>query len=99
MKDGEWYGTYVLNDTIVESITSFLTIPGKIQGNPHRLNVNSNKSFIGSYVLGMGFVLEPEEAQPLIAKDPHNKDLLFPYLHLHTLNSRPPHSPSPWFIN
>jgi len=99
MKDGEWYGTYMLNDRIVESITPFLTIPGKIQGNPHRLNVNSNKSFIGSYVLGMGFVLEPEEAQALIAKDPHNKEVLFPYLNGEDLNSRPDQSPSRWVIN
>ena len=28
----------------------------------------------------MGFVLEPEEAQELIEKDPTNKEVLFPYL-------------------
>ena len=31
-------------------------------GTPYRLKANEGKSFIGSYVLGMGFVLEPEEA-------------------------------------
>ena len=47
----------------------------------------------------MGFVLEPEEAQRLIEKDPRNKDVLFPYLNGEDLNSRPDQSPSRWVIN
>jgi len=50
-------------------------------------------------VLGMGFVLEPEEAQALIAKDPRNREALFPYLNGEDLNSRPDQSPSRWVIN
>ena len=80
-------------------ITSFLTEPGTVSGPPHRLAANAGKSFIGSYVLGMGFVLEPDEAQRLIEKDPRNKDVLFPYLNGEDLNSRPDQSPSRWVIN
>jgi hypothetical protein len=47
----------------------------------------------------MGFILAPEEAQALIAKDPRNKDVLFPYLNGEDLNSRPDQSPSRWVIN
>ena len=47
----------------------------------------------------MGFVLEPEEAQALIAKDPRNREALFPYLNGEDLNSRPDQSPSRWVIN
>src|SRR5258706_1042582 len=47
----------------------------------------------------MGFILEPEEAQALIAKDVHNKDILFPYLNGEDLNSRRDQSPSRWVIN
>ncbi len=47
----------------------------------------------------MGFILEPEEAQALIAKDAHNKNILFPYLNDEDLNSRPDRSPSRWVIN
>ena len=47
----------------------------------------------------MGFVLEPDEAQRLIDKNPRNKDVLFPYLNGEDLNSRPDQSPSRWVIN
>jgi hypothetical protein len=47
----------------------------------------------------MGFVLEPEEAQALIEKDPKNKDVLFPYLNGQDLNTNPDQSPSRWVIN
>ena len=33
-----------------------------------------------SIVLGMGFVMTPEEAQALIDRDPRNREVLFPYL-------------------
>ena len=47
----------------------------------------------------MGFVLSPEEAQALIANNPRNKDVLYPYLNGEDLNSRPDQSPSRWVIN
>ncbi len=47
----------------------------------------------------MGFVLEPEEAAALIAKDQKNRDCLFPYLNGEDLNSRPDQTPSRWVIN
>jgi hypothetical protein len=99
LRHGTWNSTYLLNDIVVENITPYLTTPGKAQGNPFRLLSNAGKSFIGSFVLGMGFVLEPEEAQALIAKDPRNKDVLYPYLNGEDLNSRPDQSPSRWVIN
>jgi len=70
-----------------------------VTGKPFRLKANEGKSFQGSIVLGMGFVLEPEEAQRLIAKDLRNKDVLYPYLNGEDLNSRPDQSPGRWVIN
>jgi hypothetical protein len=99
MCSGFWAGKYVLNEKPVSGITPFLTVPGKATGTPYRLAANQDKSFIGSYVLGMGFILTLEEAQDLIAKDPRNKDVLFPYLNGEDLNSRPDQSPSRWVIN
>ncbi|PSB14431.1 hypothetical protein C7B65_26435 [Phormidesmis priestleyi ULC007] len=95
----QWQGEYTLDDKIVAGITAFLTTPGKSLGNPHQLIANQNKSYIGSYTLGMGFVLTPEEAQVLIDKDPKNQEVLFPYLNGEDLNSRPDQSPSRWVIN
>jgi hypothetical protein len=99
VRRGAWSGPFVLDDKPTNGISAFQTAPGAISGNPYRLKANVGKSFIGSYVLGMGFVLEPEEAQRLIAKDARNKDVLFPYLNGEDLNSRPDQTPSRWVIN
>ena len=96
---GDWQGGFVLNDAPVACITSLLTPPGRISGKPHRLKANENRSFQGSIVLGMGFVLTPAEAAGLIERNPNNRDCLFPYLNGEDLNSRPDQSPSRWVIN
>ncbi len=69
------------------------------EAEPARLRQNEGKSFIGSYVLGTGFTLEPHQAETLIAKDPRNADCLFPYLNGEDLNSHPEQRPSRWVIN
>ena len=99
VRRGPWISPFVLDDKTAAGITSFLTEPGIVTGKPYRLKANEGKSFIGSYVLGMGFVLTPEEAQGLIEKDPRNRHVLFPYLNGEDLNSRPDQSPSRWVIN
>jgi len=71
----------------------------KVSGNPYPLVSNKDKSFIGSFVNGIGFVLTPEEAESLIKKDRRNKEVLFPYLNGKDLNSNPDQSPSRWVIN
>jgi len=99
VRKGRWSGPILLDDALVAGITPFLTPPGSVEGNPYRLVANAGKSFQGSIVLGMGFVLTPEEAQALIERDPRNRDVLFPYLNGEDLNSRPDGSPSRWVIN
>ena len=98
-KKGNWKGTYYLDDQPVKAITPYLTVQSSELGKPYRLDANSGKSFQGSIVLGMGFVLEPEEAEALITKNPKNKDVLFPYLNGQDLNSNPDQSPARWVIN
>ena len=70
----------ILDGDRVAGITPSLDPPSRMRGNPYRLAANAGQSFIGSYVLGTGFILEPEDAQALIAKDPRNAAVLFPYL-------------------
>jgi hypothetical protein len=90
-KKGEWKGEYFLDNQPVKAITPFLTVQSSELGKPYRLEANSGKSFQGSIVLGMGFVLEPEEAKALITRNPKNKDVLFPYLNGQDLNSNSDH--------
>jgi hypothetical protein len=99
VRRGPWRGTHTLDDRPVPGITPFLAPPGTVQGKPYHLAANAGKSFQGSIVLGMGFVVTPEETQALIDKDPRNRDVLFPYLNGEDLNSRPDQSPSRWVMN
>jgi hypothetical protein len=96
---GSWNGEYALDGCSVASITPFLTPPGALSGKPYRLAANAEKSFQGSIVLGMGFLLEPREVEALIARDERNRDVLYPYLNGEDLNSRFDQSSSRWVIN
>lgn len=95
---GIWAGSFFLDDRIVTGITPFLSIPSQISDNPKRLAANMEKSFNGSKVYGLGFVLTPNEAFKLLA-NPANQKIVFPYLDGDDLNSRPDQSPSRWVIN
>lgn len=99
IRKGMWSGPYVLSGVPVRSISSMLVVPGRVTGRPYRLKANQGKSFQGSIVLGMGFVMTPEEAQALIDRDSRNREVLFPYLNGEDLNSRPDQSPSRVVIN
>ncbi|MBE9179396.1 restriction endonuclease [Oculatella sp. LEGE 06141] len=94
-----WRGNFLLRETPVLGITTLLTALGKSSGNPIALQTNANKCFIGSTVVGLGFVLDPKEAKQLICTNPTNKDVLFPYLVGEDLNSHPEQLPSRWIIN
>lgn len=89
----------VLDDHSVNRISTLLLPEGRAVGNPFRLAANSSIAFIGSIVLGMGFTMAPADAASLLAKDPRNKNVLFPFLNAEDLCSRPDASPSRWIIN
>lgn len=99
LRRGQWTSPFLLDEKSVPGITPFLTETGTVSGPPHRLAANAGKSFQGSNVLGMGFVLKPDEAMHLIERCHRNRDVLFPYLNGEDLNSRPDQSPSRWVIN
>ena len=86
----------ILDDQQVPFISSRLD--DQPEHEPVRLPLNEGKAFIGDYVRGIGFVLEPAEAQALIERDPRNADCLFPYLNGEDLNSHPAQQPSRWVI-
>lgn len=88
-----------LDGGIVGRITSSLNSASRVSGNPHCLAENAGKSFQGSVILGTGFIVEPDRAQELIARDPRNREVLFPYLIGDDLNSQPDCSAARWVIN
>lgn len=93
----KWNGLRLLNQCVVEHISPFLS--GQDEWSPKVLVANSNQSYQGSIVLGMGFVLSNEEAQSLIEKDYRNSNVIYPYLSGEDLNSSPTQTPSRWVIN
>ena len=96
---GEWAGDRTLDDVHARAITPALELASRVSGTPYRLAANAGKSFIGSYVLGMGFVLTPEQAEELIARDERNREVVLPYITGEDLNARPDQTGSRWVID
>ena len=99
MQNGGWEGAHVLDGLKVDAIGSQLMQPGRASGKPRPLGANANKSFIGSYVLSLGFTLDPEDAKTLIRQNRRNKSVLAPYLTGQDLNSTPDQSATRWIVN
>jgi hypothetical protein len=105
---GNLPGPYRLDEREVPVITAFLFHDGG-DDDPQPLRANANKSFIGSYVLGMGFTFDDSDkkgiASPislmreLIAKDPRNAERIFPYIGGEEVNDSPTHAHYRWAIN
>lgn len=95
--NGEWQGERVLLGRSVPFISAFLS--DREEWSPERLKANEGLAYQGSIVLGMGFVLLPEEAQSMIDADPKNAEVIFPYINGNDLNSNPEQKPSRWVIN
>ncbi|NOT25163.1 MAG: class I SAM-dependent DNA methyltransferase, partial [Acidobacteria bacterium] len=80
-----------------------------VDDDPRPLLANAGKSFIGSYVLGMGFTFDDSDkkgvANPialmheLIRKDPRNAERIFPYIGGEEVNDSPTHAHHRYVIN
>jgi hypothetical protein len=77
-----------LNGVRVQAINSRLR-PKPERPDPSSLRSNEGTAYVGSYVLGMGFVLAPEEREQLLAADRRNSECIFPYLGGEDINSSP----------
>lgn len=101
-------GPYVLDGREVERITAYLFHAGT-DDDPAPLAANAGKSFIGSYVLGMGFTFDDTDtrgvASPLaemhrlIANDKRNSERIFPYIGGEEVNTSPTHAHHRYVIN
>ncbi len=105
---GETLGPYVLDGRNVPMITAYLFHSGG-HTDPAPLVANGGMSFIGSYVLGMGFTFDDTDtkgvASPiadmrrLIARDPRNAERIFPFIGGEELNDSPTQSHRRFVIN
>ncbi len=108
IKKGEWRGPRSLDGMSVPDITAYLFHAGGHE-NPTIMVANSGKSFIGSYVLGMGFTFDDTDAkgiasplaemERLISMDSKNKERIFPYLGGEEVNSEPTQRHHRYVIN
>jgi type I restriction-modification system DNA methylase subunit len=110
---GAYAGVKLLEKRPVEQITAFLFVNGG-HDDPKQLAANAGKSFQGSIVLGMGFTFDdsgqadndtPGIPSPiatmerLIAENPKNSEVIFPYIGGEEVNSSPTHAHHRYVIN
>ena len=105
---GRLDGMKLLDGEAVDTITAFLFHRGG-HDDPARLQANAGKSFVGSYVLGMGFTFDDTdtkgvatplaEMHRLIAEDPRNREVIFPYIGGEEVNTSPTHAHHRYVIN
>lgn len=95
---GQYAGLCFLDGRAVQKITAYLFDQGT-DDDPSTLSANLSQSFIGCYVLGMGFTFDDTDtkgvASPialmheLIRKDSKNRERIFPYIGGEEVNTDP----------
>ena len=105
---GEYSGIRCLDSQEAEKITAFLFHRGG-HDDPLPLQANTAKSFVGSYVLGMGFTFDDtdkksvasslDDMRRLVDKDHRNGEIIFPYIGGEEINTSPTHGHHRYVIN
>ena len=101
-------GPRELDGREADRITAFLFHDGG-HDDPERLDANSGKSFVGSYILGMGFTFDDTdrkdvatplaEKERLIEENPRNRGVIFPYIGGEEINTSAAHAYHRYVIN
>jgi len=95
---GNWTKNVYLNNKESHYISTYLD-DSETSIIPKQLFVNKDISFIGSFVLGDGFILKEEEVKRLISLNNINSEVIFPYINGDDLNNDIEQRPSRWVIN
>ena len=106
--NGTFPGAKRIGDRLVERITAFLFERGG-HADPAPLAANADRSFVGTYLLGMGFTFDDhdrkKEASPLtsmrrlLARDSRNREVIFPFIGGEEVNSSPTQTHRRYAIN
>ena len=94
---GSWPRQRILDGKKVSYISTYFDTVQGSQTN-YKLLQNSESSFIGTTILGAGFVIEQDVADSLL-EDEKNKEVVLPYLNGKDLNSDCGQKPSRFIIN
>ena len=105
---GTYAGPRTLDGREVDTISAFLFHAGSHDA-PQRLSVNAERSFVGSYVLGMGFTFDDtdtkgvaaplSEMHRLIKRDFRYQEVILPYIGGEEVNTNPTHAHHRYIIN
>jgi methylase of polypeptide subunit release factors len=95
---GKWAKAFLLNNKVVANINSNLD-DADTGFTPNYLFENQNKGFIGSNVLGSGFILDEKEATEIIEKEPQSVKAIQKFLIADDINSNFTQNPSRYIIN
>ena len=95
-----------LDNMPVDCISSYL-FAGSVDTEPITLGANKNGSFIGSYLLGMGFTFDDESAEAtpisemrrLVDANPRNGERIFPFIGYAEVADSPLHAHRRFTIN
>ena len=77
-----------LDGAVVAALNSRLR-PKPERPDPVKLAANTNLAFVGTYVLGMGFILSNQDRNALVAKDSRNAERTFPFIGGEEINTNP----------
>ena len=98
IQKGEWKSLRLLDGKKVAFISSYFD-DQKNSREKFVLMQNTNCTFHGSNVLGLGFVLDEQKAQSLIEQRAKNTNVIMHYINGEDLNSRCNQSAGRWVIN
>jgi hypothetical protein len=96
---GKWHDVKFLNNKPASVISPFLDETSDEEGLPFVLKINEGKSYIGSFVLGDGFIIENELRENLIERNQANSRVIFPFINGDDLNNNISQKPNRYIIN
>jgi len=97
MKKGSWIEKKYLDNVKVEYISEYFD--SDYLESPTRLVENNSKVYIGSYILGSGFILTDSDKDVLISSNPNNCGVIFPLINGDDINNDPSQSHTRYVIN